>query len=340
MRAARVRLWGRVLGVALAVSVAFAPAAVAADSGSGSRVQADLASFGRLHADMLFTHRTGLEPGSVLAGFTLPMDWTDRDSPCPRLPGSSHLPAVGDDRPALCPGDVSPDVARLQWLLAQKKLYRGEFTGRFDEATRYAVVTFHKILGPAHTDPRTAVADWLAHPPPEDWAPHDWDLLAAFDPKPPKYRPGQANRVEVDIGHQVLYLIERHQVAAIIPVSTGKGRGTLGCTNDGCPRDVTPRTTRWEEGSPFYSEHRYARGWSPRPANWSIYKGIFYRGNHGEWNYGIHGYKDVPSYPASHGCVRVTPWDMDFLRPWGDDPGTYAEAARVYVGMPIHVWDA
>jgi lipoprotein-anchoring transpeptidase ErfK/SrfK len=29
--------------------------------------------------------------------------------------------------------------------------------------------------------------------------------------------------------------------------------------------------------------------------------------------YAIHGSPSVPNYPASHGCIRVTMWDMDLL---------------------------
>jgi N-acetylmuramoyl-L-alanine amidase len=296
-------------------------------------------------------YQSGLEPFTRLAGFTLPLDWSQRVSPCPGVDGplrttsafrgsGAPLPLLWmpSDRPALCPGDRSASVVQLQRLLTEKALYREPLTGVFDDATRYAVIAFHKILGPAHTDPRTAVSDWLANPPPEDWSVDDWALLDAFEPRPPTHRFGQPDRVEIDIGHQVLYLIEGHEVAAIMPVSTGKGRGTVGCVEEGCNALVTPRTTRLANGSSFNYQHTYARGWSPRPAEWSIYKGIFYRGNYGEWNFGLHGYKDVPSYPASHGCIRLTIWDMDFLRPW-DEPGVYSEDARVWIGMPIHVWD-
>ena len=27
----------------------------------------------------------------------------------------------------------------------------------------------------------------------------------------------------------------------------------------------------------------------------------------------IHGYPNVPTYPASHGCVRIETWDQDAL---------------------------
>jgi len=277
-------------------------------------------------------YSNGLHPGSTLAGRTLPIDWSTRRDPC-ELP--DYLRQEGD----LCPGDTSWQVFTLQLLLRERMLFRSEVTGVYDEATRYAVFTFHKITGPAHTDPRTARAEWIDNPPPDNWIADDWEMLRAFVPLPPTLREDQPDRVEVDIGHQVLYLIEGGRVAAIIPVSTGAGRGTVGCRVEGCGASVTPRTAKLEEGSTFYGQHSYGRGWSPRPADWSIYKAIFYRGQYGEWNYAIHGYRQVPNYPASHGCIRVTPWDMDFLRPWAPEGGYDEDGARVRVGMTIHVWD-
>ncbi len=290
--------------------------------------------------DPRFGYVSGLEPGRVLGGVTLPVDWSQRVSPCPSDPDAAHfhLRVAPTMHPPLCPDDESEAVINLQVLLTEKKLYRGPITGVFDLATQYAVFAFHKIVGPAHPDPRIALQEWLADPPPGDWTEQDWDMLEAFEPRPPKPRADQPNRVEVDVGHQVMYLIVGDEVDAIIPVSTGRGTGERGCrTVDGCGnRNVTPRTELLPEGSVFYTEHAYGSGWSPLPAGWSIYKAIFYRGQYGEWNYGLHGYRSVPNYPASHGCTRLTLWDMDYLRP------TVARGApdsKVWVGMPIHVWD-
>jgi lipoprotein-anchoring transpeptidase ErfK/SrfK len=277
-------------------------------------------------------YSNGLHPGSTLAGRTLPIDWSERRAPCEVPP---EVRREGD----LCPGDANWSVFTLQWLLTERKLYRGPMSGIFDAKTQFAVFTFHKLTGPAHTNPATARSDWMANPVPEEWVAEDWDMLRAFVPRPPTLREDQPDRVEVDIGHQVLYLIEQGRVEAIMPVSTGAGRGTVGCRAEGCNASATPRTARLEAGSTFVGEHRYPRGWSPRPGEWSIYKFIWYRGQHGEWNYGIHGYPSVPNYPASHGCIRVPTWDMDFLRPWAPEGGFDLEAARVKVGMPIHVWD-
>jgi len=282
----------------------------------------------------------GLEPGATLGGVTLPADWSLREDRCPSDPNAAHLlnRVAPNMRPHLCPGDQSEAVIYLQQLLTEKKLYREEITGIFDTATQYAVWTFHKITGPAHTDPRTAYADWRANPPPDDWSEQDWLMLEEFVPRPPKLRLDQPDRVETDIGHQVLYLIHGDVVEAIMPVSTGRGRGEAGCRSAlGCGTSITPRTELLEQGSHFYTEHGYGRGWSPLPADWSIYKAIFYYGQYGEWNYGLHGYRHVPNFPASHGCTRLTVWDMDYLR-----PSTQRGAAdsRVWVGMTIHVWDA
>lgn len=278
----------------------------------------------------------GLEPGATLGGVTLPVDWSLREDRCPSEPEAAHLQyrVSPNMRPHLCPGDESEAVIHLQQLLTEKKLYREEITGVFDTPTQYAVWTFHKLTGPAHTDPRTAVAEWKANPPPDDWSEQDWAMLEEFVPRPPKLRIGQPDRIETDIGHQVLYLIEDDAVSAIMPVSTGKGTGERGCVPFGCGAFVTPRTELMSEGSTFYTQHEYANGWG---GLYGIYKAIFYRGQYGEWYYAVHGYTQVPNYPASRGCTRMTLWDMDFLRPTGlaEDP-----EARVHVGMVIHVWDA
>jgi len=283
---------------------------------------------------------SGLEPGTVLGGVTLPVDWSVRVSPCPSDPSASHflLRVAPTMHPSLCPGDESEAVINLQVLLTEKQLYRAEITGVFDTETQYAVFAFHKIVGPAHADPHTALQEWLDDPPPGDWTADDWAMLEAFQPQPPKARFAQPERVEVDLGHQVLYLIHEDEVLAIIPVSTGRGTGERACQwAEGCPYHyVTPRTENMFRGSVFYTAHEWGRGWSPLPLGWSIYKAIFYYGQYGEWNYAIHGSREVPNFPTSHGCIRITVWDMDYLRP-STDIG--APDSRVWIGMTIHVWD-
>jgi lipoprotein-anchoring transpeptidase ErfK/SrfK len=52
------------------------------------------------------------------------------------------------------------------------------------------------------------------------------------------------------------------------------------------------------------------RFWSQQYQSWMPYASFFHNGE------GLHGYGDVPAYPASHGCVRLpmpeAPWVYDF----------------------------
>ena len=85
------------------------------------------------------------------------------------------------------------------------------------------------------------------------------------------------NHVEVDKARQLLFLVRGGKVVLTTHVSTGAtGNTPLG---------------RW---------HVYSKvpGWS-----WVLwYPSYFLRG------FAIHGYPEVPAYPASHGCVRVPMW--------------------------------
>lgn len=217
------------------------------------------------------------------------------------------------ERVALSEGDVGWAVRFLQRALRDRRLYRGAIDGVFSRDVAIAVATLHKVTGPAYSNPSTAVEMWQANPPSEKMAMKDWDRLLAFEPTPPKVREGQPDRVEIDIGHQVLYLILGNEVDAIVHVSTGY-RPT-----------ATPRTAGLPTGGYFWYEHPYD-GWSPRPGGWSIYQFWAYRAG-AQYNYGVHGYPSVPYWPASHGCTRVEVWEADYLN------------ERFFIGMPVHVWD-
>jgi peptidoglycan hydrolase-like protein with peptidoglycan-binding domain len=92
----------------------------------------------------------------------------------------------------------------------------------------------------------------------------------------PRARYG-GNHVEVDKTRQVLFEVRRGKVVLVVAVSTGATGNT-----------------------PVGLWHVYSRvaGWS-----WVLwYPTYFLRG------FAIHGYPEVPAYPASHGCVRVPMW--------------------------------
>jgi N-acetylmuramoyl-L-alanine amidase len=83
--------------------------------------------------------------------------------------------------------------------------------------------------------------------------------------------------LEISKGRQVLYAVKNGQVELVIHVSTGAtGNTPLG----------------------HFHIYRKIVGW-----DWVLwYPMYFLRG------FAVHGYPEVPSYPASHGCVRVPMW--------------------------------
>jgi len=191
-------------------------------------------------------------------------------------------------------GDSGPWVGRLQQELTDAGFRPGRIDGHYGPATRGAVYAFQKV----HALDRDAIFRAI-----------DWDLLAepvALDPVD-----SEPDRVEVDLGKQVLYLIVDNSVEAVLPVSSGSGasyRGRGGATF----RATTP------EGS--YSFYRHVNGWRISYLG-GLYDPFYFRGG-----YAIHGSSSVPPFPASHGCVRVEIQDMDWL------------SAHLRLGMPVHVY--
>ena len=104
--------------------------------------------------------------------------------------------------------------------------------------------------------------------------PSTWAYLAHAGVPRARYA---GNHVEIDKTRQVLFLVRAGKVALVLEVSTGATGNT-----------------------PLGLWHVYAKvaGWS-----WVLwYPNYFLRG------FAIHGYPEVPPYPASHGCVRIPMW--------------------------------
>jgi lipoprotein-anchoring transpeptidase ErfK/SrfK len=109
-----------------------------------------------------------------------------------------------------------------------------------------------------------------------------WRALA--DPLLPRPRlDTRAFHVEVDQTKQVLYTVEDRVVTNIIHVSTGAN----GATHDGS-----------------FRVYRKLAGYSPN----RLYYPSYFDGLRA-----IHGWPEVPTYPASHGCVRVPYWHARWI---------------------------
>ena len=109
--------------------------------------------------------------------------------------------------------------------------------------------------------------------------------------------PGFGEHVEVPLSKQVLVFAKGDKPVAVYPISSGK-----------------PSTPTVQGHFNFYSS---TPGYNAEGMYYSRY---FYGG------YAIHGYASVPSYPASHGCVRT------FI---ADQPEIYE---RISIGEDIFVF--
>ena len=200
------------------------------------------------------------------------------------------------------PGAEGTMVARLQQRLSELNLFRGTIDGVYGRETAASVVAFHKLLGLERTD---------------HWSIDDWNRAAALDhTEVLALHPTEPDRVEVDISRQLLFVIRDSDVAAVVPVSTGNG-ATYWSKNGGPEGGFVEATTPRGDFTLF----RHLPGWRIN------YMGGLYKPWYFTPYYAIHGSKQVPAQPASHGCVRVPTWESDHL----DD--------FLEIGLPVHIWD-
>ncbi len=176
-------------------------------------------------------------------------------------------------------GDRGTAVATLNEGLTRAG-FHAEEGDAFGKKTRHAVYAFQKLHGLSTTGRFTAFM---------------WDLLTETPDLPE--RP-EADRIEIDLDRQVLYVVEDQQVVLIVPVSSGSGNPYVG-SNGRLQIANTP------EG--VFRFQRRIRGLRQAPLG-TLYNPYYFLGG-----IALHGSPSVPNYPASHGCVRVTMWDMDLL---------------------------
>lgn len=198
--------------------------------------------------------------------------------------------------PAPARAEVPGMVARMQTELAETGFYRGDIDGVAGPETAAAVVAFHKAAGLA----REAA-----------WRSDGLALLRAWDGPDISARPDEPDRVEIDLTRQILVLVRGGEVEAVMGVSGGNGEAFVN-SRGRTVRAVTP------EGDFTFVRHVDGVRRS--------YLGVLYRPWYFRGGYAVHGSPSVPAEPASHGCVRVTNRDADYL------------ASRLFLGMPVHVW--
>jgi peptidoglycan/xylan/chitin deacetylase (PgdA/CDA1 family)/lipoprotein-anchoring transpeptidase ErfK/SrfK len=170
-------------------------------------------------------------------------------------------------------GSSGPEVAYLQKTLKQSSYPSGEVDGSFGYATLQAVYAFEKVHG--YTRDGVVPA---------------WQMLEiARRGRPEKPDRKYHNFIDIDISRQVMFEVRNDKVIHTIPVSTGNEETY---TVDGDER--TAHTPRGD-----FKITRKIRGKRVSDLGTLYWPSYFVGG------YAIHGSDSVPTYPASHGCVRI-----------------------------------
>jgi hypothetical protein len=189
------------------------------------------------------------------------------------------LPALAAPKPApQKPAQKSAalskvDIRQAEQYLADLGYWTGPIDGVWDDVSRHALVAFQKIQRARPTGTLTRA---------------EYNALSVASPPRPREL-GQ--HIEVDLARQVLFLVDAEgRVGNILPISSGSGKTFH---EHGYPEThaVTP--------CGHLEVFSKASGWKTSPLG-EMYNPLYIVGG-----IAIHGSRDVPAYPASHGCIRV-----------------------------------
>lgn len=181
------------------------------------------------------------------------------------------------------------ETAKVQERLTALGFWLGEIDGLYGKATSQAVMAFQKYTG---LEPTAAV---------------DAATALALQTATERGRASADNGtlVEVDKTKQLLFLVVDGRTLWIFNTSTGSE----------VPYEAIDENEPWKVYSGdsvtpsglWQVDRQRADGW------WDGDLGKIYRPKYFKGGVAIHGMTSIPSYPASHGCVRVSVPAMDFI---------------------------
>jgi peptidoglycan hydrolase-like protein with peptidoglycan-binding domain len=156
--------------------------------------------------------------------------------------------------------------------LAQMGYWTGAVDGVFDTASRSALIAFQKWEGRPITGKLTLD-----------------ELEAICASALPKARELGYEHVEVDLDRQVLLMVNDDGGVRVLPISSGSGRPFI---------DEGQMSVAYTPRGRFIVYNKIA-GWQNGPL------GSLYYPNYISGGVAIHGSRNVPIQPESHGCIRI-----------------------------------
>jgi peptidoglycan hydrolase-like protein with peptidoglycan-binding domain len=163
-------------------------------------------------------------------------------------------------------------IKEAERKLSELGYWTGPIDGRFDEASRSALIAFQKFESSPPTGELTLE-----------------ELEKIRHSTSPEARETGYKHVEIDVDRQLLLFVNQEGAVKVLPVSTGSGKQFVdeGQTSVA----YTPRGR--------FVVYEKSHGWEYGPL------GSLYFANYISGGVAIHGSRNVPTQPDTHGCIRV-----------------------------------
>lgn len=216
---------------------------------------------------------------------TAPMPVTTTTTPAAQAPVPA--PAIAGLAPARL-GQKGPAVLALEQRLAQLGFWLDAADGTYNAVTAQAVMAYQKDQGLK----RTGTAD----APTVERLSHAQNRVMSHAVV--------GDLIEIDKAKQLLYVVRNGAVVWAVNTSTGSG-GSYRATSKLTGKDVSSNAVTPNGMHRVYRQD--GNGWHEGDL------GAIYRPKYFSGGAAIHGFRRIPAYPASHGCVRVTTSFMDFV---------------------------
>jgi peptidoglycan hydrolase-like protein with peptidoglycan-binding domain len=232
---------------------------------------------------------TTVAPTTTLAPTTTVAPTTTQ-APTTTAPSPAIVPLAAPEYPFVAVGSSGGgETARIQQRLVDMGFWNSGADGDYGLTTSQAVMAFQKYVGleaSGYVNQQTADAltnaRFRAH-----------GLADA------------GTLVEIDKDKQLLFVVHNGRTVWIYNTSTGDGQPYTEADQN------TPGETQTGVSVTRNGLHEVYR---ERPVGWwegdlgKIYRPKYFSGGQA-----VHGSNNVPNYPASHGCVRVSIPAMDFI---------------------------
>jgi peptidoglycan hydrolase-like protein with peptidoglycan-binding domain len=264
--------------VLISLAIAFVVLGGVVAAGAALRTDKDNSADAAAAGSTTTTERQSREPSTTTS--TIPAVTT------PTIPALIQ-PAARTDLPVVPyegfgDGDTNPIIQAYETRLLEIHIDPGAVDGHFDQNLVYAVQAVQKVMG----FPRSGRL-----------GPGEAAALANFQYPAPLHPTAEPNRTEINIVNQTITLFENYQVRQIVTTSTASGVTFCYNTPKKAPTAHICEVATTPNGRYAYYLYRDGNDTGDLGTLFNPY--YFFKGR------AIHGYPEVPTEPASHGCARI-----------------------------------